>query len=256
MAGQLKDVGEDVSEATFMAKILASLTTRFSTLQVAWDSVDHARQTLDNLQERLIREDMRRNGDEVALEALDETDKNRPARGKNNGNNKSNNEKEVQCYNCQEMGYIGSRFRNKQRRGDDCEKSHHCAFVVETGKSSVASGSKSVGNARVIWTKSHVMEVDQKEIWLIDSGASRHLTHRRDWLTDYKTDSTGATIPLGDNQICNVTGDGTVSNKKFIDGVWHDARIENVLHVPKLRKNLLSVGMCVKQCVSHVLQGR
>ncbi|KAG7197700.1 hypothetical protein KM043_014460 [Ampulex compressa] len=35
MASQLKDIGEKVSDATIMAKILASLTTKLSTLQVA-----------------------------------------------------------------------------------------------------------------------------------------------------------------------------------------------------------------------------
>lgn len=54
MASQLKDVVEEVSDATIMAKILAILTTRFSTLQVALDSVDSARYTLNNLQERLV----------------------------------------------------------------------------------------------------------------------------------------------------------------------------------------------------------
>jgi len=57
-------------------------------------------------------------------------------------------------------------------------------------------------------------------------------------------------ISLGNNQICNVAGEGTVQIKKFINGVWHDARIEKVLHVPKLSresKNLLSVGVCTKK---------
>lgn len=55
MAGQLKDLGEDVSDLTIMAEILASLTSNFcSTLQTAWDNVDPSMQTVENLQERLI----------------------------------------------------------------------------------------------------------------------------------------------------------------------------------------------------------
>ncbi|CAL1681315.1 unnamed protein product [Lasius platythorax] len=59
IAKQLTDLGEPVSDLTVMAKILASLTTKFSTLQTAWDNVDPERQTIDNLQERLIREESR-----------------------------------------------------------------------------------------------------------------------------------------------------------------------------------------------------
>ena len=256
MASQLKDVGEDVSDATVMAKILASLTTKFSTLQVAWDSVEPARQTLDNLQERLIREDARLISDEETSEALAATAKNRRPQGAKNTQNKNKNKKELQCYKCQKMGHFARQCRNKRKPRDDseksqdCEKSRDCAFVVETDKRSVERGSKSAENTHVLWTQSHVMTADQSEVWLIDSGASRHLTYRRDWLTDYKTDNTGATISLGDNQTCNVAGEGTVLIKKLIDGVWHDARIEKVLHVPKLRKNLFSVGVCTKRGLS------
>ncbi|KAG7197699.1 hypothetical protein KM043_014459 [Ampulex compressa] len=88
------------------------------------------------------------------------------------------------------------------------------------------------------------MAADQSDVWLIDSGASRHLTYRRDWLTDPKTNSTSATISLGDNQIWKIANEGTVQIKKLIEGVWHDARIEKVLHIPKLRKNLFSVETC------------
>ncbi|XP_071652228.1 uncharacterized protein [Temnothorax longispinosus] len=77
MASQLRDIGKAVSDATIMAKTLASLTSRFSTLQIAWDSVDPARQTLNNLQERLIREDMRLSADEDAASALAATKKGR-----------------------------------------------------------------------------------------------------------------------------------------------------------------------------------
>lgn len=251
MASQLKDVGENISDATIMAKILASLTTRFSTLQVAWDSVDAARQTLDNLQERLIREDARLNSDEDASEALAATAKNQRLKGAKNTENKKpkkkKESKELQCYKCQEMGHIARQCRNKRKPHDDGGKSRDCAFVVETSKSSVMSNSKSAENARVLWTQNCIMVADQSEVWLIDSGASRHLTYRRDWLTDYKMDNTGATISLGDNQICNVAGEGMVRIKRLIDGVWHDARIEKVLHVPKLRKNLFSVGVCTKK---------
>lgn len=145
------------------------------------------------------------------------------------------------------MGHIASQCRNKRKPRDDGEKSRDCAFVVEMGKSSAASESKSAEDARVLWTKNRVMATDQSEAWLIDSSASRHLTYRRDWLIDYKTDNTGATISLGNNQICNVAGEGTVQIKRLIDGVWHDALIEKVMHVPKLRKNLFSVGVCTKK---------
>jgi len=59
LAIQLRDLGEKVSDLTIMAKILSSLTSKFSVLQTAWDSVDPDRQTVEYLQERLITEESR-----------------------------------------------------------------------------------------------------------------------------------------------------------------------------------------------------
>lgn len=50
-------------------------------LQMTWDSEDPAQQTFDNLQERLVRENAKLNGDEVEAEALAITAKNRRGRG-------------------------------------------------------------------------------------------------------------------------------------------------------------------------------
>lgn len=54
----------------------------------------------------------------------------------------------------------------------------------------------------------------------------------------------GESIFLGDNGECNVTGTGNVRVEKLTNGVWERAVIENVLLVPRLAKNLFSVGAC------------
>lgn len=70
MATQLVDLGENVSDVTIMAIVLASLTTKYSAFQTAWDSVEPARQTIENLQERLFREESRLNADSDKVTAF------------------------------------------------------------------------------------------------------------------------------------------------------------------------------------------
>ncbi|XP_071648490.1 uncharacterized protein [Temnothorax longispinosus] len=111
MARQLLDLGENVSDLTIMAKILASLTSKFSTLQRAWDSVDPARKTLENLQERLIKEESRLDaeGGEIAALAAIRISGEKAGGSKKKEDSKSKEEKKawrekkkknVECYVC------------------------------------------------------------------------------------------------------------------------------------------------------------
>lgn len=84
------------------------------------------------------------------------------------------------------------------------------------------------------------------DVWLADSGASRHIIFRKDWLIDYRP-SHGETVCLGDNGICDAKGTGKVMIDKFVNGKWIRGVIENVFYVPNLRKNLFSVGVCTSK---------
>ncbi|XP_071579311.1 uncharacterized protein [Temnothorax nylanderi] len=204
-----------------MTKVLASLTSQFSTLQIAWDSVDPARQTLNNLHERLIREDMRLSTDEDAASALAATkkgsDRKKPRKPKKDT-------KDIECYKCHEMGHFARQCRNACRKKSDDKKSREsrdCAFVVET--SVKPSAKRAISNRAEPMSKQvrEIMAAKQSEVWLIDSGASRHLTYRRKWLTDYYHENKdGGGISLGDNEVCGIVGEGRVRVKKLIDGVW------------------------------------
>lgn len=59
MAAQLNDIGEKVSDVTIMAKILGSLTPKYSNFLTAWDNMPPEMQTRENLEERLRREESR-----------------------------------------------------------------------------------------------------------------------------------------------------------------------------------------------------
>lgn len=89
-----------------------------------------------------------------------------------------------------------------------------------------------------------LLATDQSEVWLTDGGASRHLTYRREWLTEYRPITKGSTVALGDDEECEIVGEGTAIVTKLADAKWDEIRIENVLYVPKLKKNLFSVGVC------------
>ena len=77
------------------------------------------------------------------------------------------------------------------------------------------------------------------DAWILDSGCTYHMTHRKDWLTDYQKIDGGKVI-LGDNRTCQVEGIGMVSFKMF-DGIVRT--LKNVRYVPRMSRNLISISV-------------
>ena len=77
-------------------------------------------------------------------------------------------------------------------------------------------------------------------VWFLDSGASFHMTGDRDLFSDLEEKDLGVHIEMGDDGRYSATGIGTISferesGKPFV--------LKEVMHVPGLKKNLISVAM-------------
>ena len=77
-------------------------------------------------------------------------------------------------------------------------------------------------------------------VWFLDNGASFHMTGDRDLFSDLEDKDLGVHIKMGDDGRYSATGIGTISferesSKPFV--------LKEVMHVPGLKKNLISVAM-------------
>ncbi|GKD12318.1 zinc finger, CCHC-type containing protein [Tanacetum coccineum] len=84
---------------------------------------------------------------------------------------------------------------------------------------------------------------DEMTELVMDSGGSYHMTHRRDFLYDFKVVD-GGSVQLGDNRTCTIKGTGKVKIQ------LHDGSsfiLEDVRYVPGLRKSLISLGTLEKE---------
>lgn len=88
--------------------------------------------------------------------------------------------------------------------------------------------------------------VDSENEWLLDSGASRHIASKRHFFSEFTQLSTRDYVLLGDDRRCSIEGVGTVKIWREIDNKWLPGVLENVLYVPDLKKNLVSVGVLDK----------
>ena len=74
--------------------------------------------------------------------------------------------------------------------------------------------------------------------WILDSGASFHVTPHKEWFTTYDA-SRKSRVCLSNDYACEIIGVGDVQ-LKFQHGSTFT--LKNVRHVPKLTKSLISAG--------------
>ncbi|KAJ8889001.1 hypothetical protein PR048_008495 [Dryococelus australis] len=83
--------------------------------------------------------------------------------------------------------------------------------------------------------------VDEKIKWTMDIGVLCYMTFNRDNLGSYV--EVGDSVNLGNSPTLEVKGRGNVKIEKFVNDMWIEGIITNVLYTPALRRNLLSEGV-------------
>uniref|UniRef100_A0A2N9HBW1 Integrase catalytic domain-containing protein n=1 Tax=Fagus sylvatica TaxID=28930 RepID=A0A2N9HBW1_FAGSY len=74
--------------------------------------------------------------------------------------------------------------------------------------------------------------------WLLDSACSFHVTPHKNWFDTYRSINCGS-VRMGNDATCTIIGMGTIKIK-MSDGVVRT--LEEVRHIPDMRKNLISLG--------------
>jgi hypothetical protein len=77
--------------------------------------------------------------------------------------------------------------------------------------------------------------------WLADSATTSHVANRQEFFAEYKPQS-GASVSGVGNTTVTVEGRGTVILESECEGLKHVLRLQNVLHIPNNKNNLISLG--------------
>lgn len=140
---------------------------------------------------------------------------------KTNNNQKPSKHKGPRCYKCNKYGHYAKFCKS-------AEKTHNKEHKNEESSNFVAAFSATVG--------------EEKDKWYIDSGASMHMTSRKEWMYNVTAPSVNS-ITVANREPLPVEGVGCI-DIHLAQG--NKIQVKNVLYVPGLATNLLSVSAIVK----------
>lgn len=263
-------VGLNVDSEMLIAKILLNLPEQYKHFSVAWDSTPCEDRTLENLRARLLKEEekMKNINDEVkvAFKAykFNGTCNNRGKVGHKrfecwlnpenrnksyqhsmiNHEDKSKNQPNSQsnfkhCMKCNKDGHTEERCWSGRTfsRCKFCHKTSHpqdkCRYRAEHENNN--NQGRNNNNKVSYFMNSQKMEHDKIDsVFVIDSGATCHLTHEEDILCE--------TRPVEEVSIGCAKKGSTLVTKSIGKVEGNSVILTNVSYVPDLSRNLLSVS--------------
>ena len=169
------------------------------------------------------------------------------------------------CANCDKIGHTKDKCWAKGGGAEGCGpfQKRRTAKGKEKGSNSKAetgqTSATSAHNAELANTSLYALPVVDEQtaahFWLLDSGASRHMTPQRSWFSTYRPVIPPIPVRVGDGSNIQAVGIGqimvTLKNRK---GTELPASIKEVLHVPDLNASLMSVNQLTQGCTNVIFQ--
>ena len=224
---ELAVIGDPVNEEDRVVHLLASLPESYNMLVTALEANADVPQ-MAVVTERLLHEEKKQKDREVS----DRTQKVLTVRSKN----------DIKCYYCKKAGHImRDCYALKKKhppRGKDSRPNAH----------NVTAGDQSQHKETDALVVSHALPAGPTANWIIDSGATCHMCSNKKLFTDFQPLKKPMEVTLGDGRTLEATGRGVVSLKlKLPDSLPRRCNLQDVLHVPALSYNLLSVAKAAEK---------
>ncbi|KAF7121453.1 hypothetical protein RHSIM_Rhsim13G0116100 [Rhododendron simsii] len=227
--------------------LLSSLPDSWETLVVTIsNSAPSGMVTMDMVKDGMFNEEARRKeqGTSVDTEALVVQNRGR-SRTRNSGGDRNKSKdrsrsksrgtskprSEIECFHCHKMGHMRKECRILQK---ELKKGK----VVESSGKKDTTAVASDGEVIIVCDDGFVGLTGQDLSWVIDSGASFHVTSQRDFFASYTHGDFGH-VRMGNEGVSKIVGMGDVCLET---NTGCKLLLKDVRHVPDIRLNLISAG--------------
>ncbi|KAG6387429.1 hypothetical protein SASPL_152616 [Salvia splendens] len=162
--------------------------------------------------------------------------KNKGKKGRDKSRSKSKSRyKNIECYHCGRPGHIKKNcFKWKKENKAGRDKSER----KEDEKSDCVATTTSDDDLLVVCDKNVISLAYDETSWVIDTGASLHVTSKKEFFTSYTSGDFGV-LKMGNDGLVKVVGTGDVC---LITNNGTKFTLRDVRHAPDIRLNLISAG--------------
>lgn len=225
---QLADIGAVIEDEFVAVILLSGLPIEFNPMVMALES-SNVKITSDLVKSKLLQEHLKwecaNNEKDMALFSK---------------GMKFEKKKGFKCYKCHRQGHFA---KNCPDRGKTVQ-------YQNIGQSSQTASKHSNKKFSLLTTLPENIGLNE---WYVDSGATAHMTGKKDWIVNYTVD-TIKEVTIANNEKLSTDGRGDVQ----IDLADNSCvkTITDVVYVPKLSTNLLSVSKMVEKGLSVIFSNR
>ncbi|KAI5353802.1 hypothetical protein L3X38_006696 [Prunus dulcis] len=262
LINQMRSYGEELPRERIVQKLLISLPSTYDSI---CSVIEHSRDlneievqevvaSLKSFELRLDRHSENRTEKAFASLSVDakqtktgeqnsKQNKNWKSKGKK-WDNKASEGTKTPCKHCGKLHFGECRFKGKPKCYN-CDKLCHIAKDCYSKKTpQQVNYATQVEAAPTMFYASNASGAGvtrDEEIWYLDSGCSNHMTGKEDLLVDIDRKVT-AKVEMGTGQLVEVTGKGTL----VVETKAGKRHIKEIMLVPGLKENLLSVGQMIE----------
>lgn len=228
---QLADIGKEIPDDDIAAIMLGGLPSHYAPLVMALEN-SNVQVTTELVKAKLLNEMAKtQNNAENAL--ISKASKNFNS-NKRNKYKKVSKQEDVVCYGCKQPGHKrpdcpkNKKTLEKQDKPQDKQDKKNYCLLTALGANSVSD---------------HL----QNTSWFVDSGATNHMSFVQDQLSNLKSNKSNLEITVANNNKLYSKGSGDVENIFSCEDNDSSVSIKDVIYVPDLNANLLSVSKCTEK---------